>query len=109
MTFEFNSYETYRQFRLTWAERYSSNNEMVRQIKHKLKQTSRDISKIELSLTRDRFGRLKTNREWAQLYMRIIFLYSELGDVKRQTLELLEELKLAKREANRQWLQARNK
>lgn len=108
MTFEFNSRETYRQFRLTWAKRYHSNNDMVRQIKLKLKQTSRDISKIELSLARDIYGRLKTNREWAQLYMRIIFLYSELADTKRQTDELLEELKLAKKEAHRQWLQTRN-
>ena len=106
MTFEFNSHETYKTFRAKWKATYQANITEARKLKLEFKDAARAVSKLELTMDRDRWGYLQPSSEWYSLLVKVENLRNARARVRTAANELLSELQAAKEEAHRQWLEA---
>lgn len=108
MTFSFNSRETYKTFRAEWKAAFNENMQKSRDLKQKFREAARAVSALELTMAKDNYGYLKPSSEWYSALLKVENLRSSRFVIRKQANELLGELKSAKEEAHRQWLEAQN-
>lgn len=113
-TFTFNSRESYLAYRSEWKAKYAEISETIREKKWMQKEYSRACSK----------ARIETEGKWPEYYNRIRAILAAnpryvhleqkykndgrwIAQLKKQATEMLEELKAAKQEAQRQYLASR--
>lgn len=106
MTFEFNSRDTYKTFRANWKAAYLANIEQSQKLKAEFKEAAREVSLLELSMERDKWGYLKPSKEWYTAISKVENLRYARAKVRTEANEMLSELQAAKEEAHRQWLEA---
>lgn len=110
-TFTFTNKETYLAYRAEWKAKYAALSETIREKKWMQKEYSRACNK----------ARLETEGKWPAYYNKIRELLSKnpryihleqkykndgrwLEKLRKEATEMLEELKAAKQEAQRQYL-----
>lgn len=103
-TFNFTDRDTYILFREQWKNAYAEIILKSRELKNKFKDAARAMSKIELTLARDKWGCLQYTKEWWAAYSEVERIRTQRSDLRQLTNIALTQLQRAKEEAQRQWL-----